>query len=253
MPLDLGKFDVMEYLWDTLDKTPDGNSIRYTQQDVEQLWQLGFVDTEKYGLDEWMAVFEPYRQADGSFVLSRDEFLSLDRYRYTGEIRIPFDAMRINEGRYTDEGLDDLVEASIAPSCSLPPDKLEAFFDAIKKDFRDKDNLIEIRKPAKERIKALLDAHSSPLRNLELIFDHMIATSGEDLSREIEAADVEIATVEAARQVSSFSTQPASRSEAEARRLKGIEKAKEKKPHPAREKPTVELKKIKRSRKGTRG
>ena len=255
MPLELGSFSVMEHLWETLDKTADGKHIPYTMIDIEQLWYMGFVDTQRFGMKEWKAAFEPYRQPDGTFLLNRQQFLSLDRYRYKGEIRIPFDAMRINEGKYTDDGLDDLINASIVPSCSLPFPKIKEFFDALKKDLRQADGLILIKKPAKERIKALLDAHPSPLRNLELLLDRMLATQGEEFAKQIEKSEVDAATIQAAREVSSFTAAPTTRTEAGAKELKKIEKAREKRPPQpkAKGKPEVEVKKIKRSRKGVRG
>jgi hypothetical protein len=253
MVLKLDQFDVMEYLWNTLEKTPDGEHIRYTESDVEQLWWMGFVDTARVGMQSWRAAFEPFRQRDGTFLVSRDDFLSLDRYRYQGEIRIPFDPMRINEGKYTDEGLDELIQDSIAPSCALPREELDTFFATLKKDFRQPDRLILIKRPAKERIQTLLDEHPSPLRNLELLLDQMIAQRGAEIEAEVGAAELDAAAMKAAMQTSSFSEEPGSRTEARARGLRALEKAR------AAEAPEVEgvakteLKKIRRSRKGMRG
>lgn len=254
MTFELSNFDVMEHLWATLDKTEDGSHIRYNAADIEQLWWMGFADSNQITLEAWKNVFEPHHQADGSFLLGKDDFLSLDKYRFKGEIRVPFDAMLINEGRYTDEGLDELVNASIAPSCSLSPSGLKDFFNALKKDFREKDSLILIKKPAKERIKALLDAHPSPLRNLEIILDQMIEQKGAELEKEIDEAQTAAATTEAAMQASRFSIEPTSTVEAKARGFKDITKTR-KTAGPAEVKGVdkVELKKIKRSRKGMRG
>jgi hypothetical protein len=255
MPLELSSFKVMEHLWESMEKTKDGKHIAYTMLDIEQLWQMGFVDTKKFGMEEWKAVFEPYKQPDGTFLLNHEQFLVLDDYRYKGEIRVPFDAMRINEGKYTDEGLDQLINASITPSCSLESPKLREFFEALKKDFRQDDGLILIKRPAKERIKAMLETHPSPLRNLEILLDRMLEVQGEALARQLEGTETEAATLEAAKQVSSFTTAPTSRAEAKAKGLKKIEKARPKRAAQpkAKGKPEVEVKKIRRSRKGMRG
>ncbi|MFH0799963.1 MAG: hypothetical protein V2A66_07285 [Pseudomonadota bacterium] len=254
MPFELSHFNVMEHLWETLEKTVDGR-IRYHWADVEQLWELGFVDTERYNREAWVAVFEPYRQGDGFYLLGHDDFIALDEYRYKGEVRIPFEAMEINEGRYTDEGLDDLIFASIAPSCSIAPDKLKEFFDTLKKDFRQDDGLILVRRPAKERIKTLLEKNPSPLRNLEIMLDHMLREKGADMEKGISEAQVDAATAKAALQASHFSSEPTSRVEAKARGLKQIEKARGGSTAPAELKGVakVELKNIRRSRKGMRG
>ena len=254
MTLELGVFDVMEHLWNTLDKTPDGKFIRYSIMDIEQLWNMGFVDTERVPMAQWKSVFDPYLQDDGSFKLGKDDFYALDAYRYKGEIKIPFDAMRINEGKYTDEGFDDLINMSIAPSCSLPRSDLNEFFEAIKKDYREDDGLIAIRKPAKQRIRALLKAHPSPLRNLELILNNMLETQEDELEAMVQRSEAGAATIETARQVSKFGTQPTNRVEAKADQFKRMAKTR-KKPQKTvdTEKPDVELKKVRRSRKGMRG
>ena len=254
MPLDLSRFGVMEHLWETLDKTPDGAHIRYQRLDIEQLWLMGFVDTQAIALEDWILVFDPYRQEDGSFVLGKEDFLALEQYRYKGEIRIPFDPMLINEGRYTDEGFDELVWASIAPSCALSRADLDAFFAALKKEFRQADGLVLIRRPAKLQIAALLEEHPSPLRNLEIMLDHMLAEKGQEILEQIGTAETDAATAQAALQASGFSSAPTTRVEEKAKGLEALAKSR-KRAEPAEVEGVakVELKKIRRSRKGMRG
>jgi hypothetical protein len=75
---------------------------------------------------------------------------------------------------------------------------------------------------------------------------------------QMEADDTARATSEAARQVSKFSAAPTTRSEVEANKLKGLQKARPKetpkeKAEKEKEKKGTELKKIRRSRRGMRG
>jgi len=254
MPLELGQFAVMEYLWDTLEKTPDGKAIRYTASDIEMLWAMGFVDTQQYSLDEWNRVFEEFRQEDGTFLLGKDAFLALDKYRFKGEVHIPFDAMRINEGLYTDEGFQQLIDASIALSCSFSPEQLKAYFTEFKDLFRAPDGLIKIAKDAKERIKELLDRNPSPLRNLELLFDEMLSVGmSKEMEKKVEGSEAEMATARAAIEASSFTATPTTRAEAAAKGLRGLEKSKKEAAAVKDESSQVSLKKIRRSRKGMRG
>jgi len=253
MPLELGMFAVMDYLWETLEKTPDGRHIRYTIIDVEMLWKMGFVDTEQFPMDQWKRVFDPYLQSDGTFLLDRDAFFTLDQYRYKGEVHIPFDAMRINEGLYTDEGFQELINASIAPSCSLSKENLGAFFDALKETYRSPEGYIKIGVDAKRQIRDVIDRNPSPLRNLELMFDKMMAQGKDkEMKEQIEGAETDYATARAALEASSFSATPTSKTEASATGLKGLEKAKEKVKAEVKAE-GVSLKKIRRSRKGMRG
>lgn len=254
MALELGQFDVMSYLWETLEKTPDGEHIRYTIHDVDMLWHMGFVDTQRVAIEEWRAVFEPFRDPQGFFVLNHDAFLSLDPHRYTGEIHVPFDAMLINEGRYTDTGFQELIDMSVTPSCSFPPAQLNAFFINLKTTHRDAKGLIVVGNEAKLAIKKLLEDHPSPLRNLELLFDQMVmAGTQAEVNDEVAAAQTRFAERETTRQTSHFFAKPTSRSEASAKSLQAMAKAKQKSHADTDSHPTTELKKIRRSRKGMRG
>ncbi|PIU58342.1 MAG: hypothetical protein COS89_00820 [Deltaproteobacteria bacterium CG07_land_8_20_14_0_80_38_7] len=253
MPLELGAFDVMEYLWGIMEKTSDGKAVEYTNLDIEMLWQMGFVNTEQYPIDKWRLVFEPYRISEDKFILEKQAFIALDKYRYKGEIHIPFDAMLINEGFYTDEGLGELINLSIEPSCSLQKNELTDFFTTLKNKYRDSRGLIKIDKDAKIEIKNLINDHPSPLRNLEIAFDNMMK-KGEDkkMNTDIDTVEADIATARAAMEVSSFSKDPLTKAETHAMNLKKLEKAKTSPQHKTNKK-TVSLKKIRRSRKGMRG
>ncbi len=254
MPLALSSSDIMEFLWDTLEKTPDGKHLHYNIYDVEMLWRMGFVDTERVSMEEWKQVFEPYRQQDGTFLLNKEAFFALDKYRYKGEIHIPFDAMRINEGLYTDVGLDELIEASIKPSCSLSREELKKFFDALKEEYRTPDGLIKIGPEAKMKIRDMINSNPSPLRNLEILFDQTLAKGGDkEIIEQVEAHKADIATIRAAIESSTFLAGPKNKTEAAATALKRLTKTKNKKVEIDTTTPTVSLRKIKRSRKGVRG
>jgi len=258
MVLEMDTENVMEYLWDQIEKTPDGKHIRYTIEDIDSLWWMGFVDTQRYPLDQWRQVFEPYKRQGNVYVLNRSSFLALDKYRYKGEIKIPFDAMLINEGKYTDEGLQELFDLSIVPSCSKSPAEMRQFVDNFKKQYRQPDGLIRMDSNGKLKLKELIDQFPSPLRNLELTFDRMLeAGVDHDMLDQIEADETARATTEAVKQVSRFSSAPLTKAETQAQRLKDLQKAKPKAtpstPQKEEKKEGVELKKIKRSKRGMRG
>src|SRR3989338_2166704 len=251
MTLNLGDFDIMSYLWDTMEKTEDGKHLRYSFQDLDVLWNMGFVDTLRVSPEIWVQAFDTYIQADGTYLLSKADFLSLDQYRYKGEIKIPFDAMKINEGKYTDEGLTELFILGITPSCDFTPLQLDQFLEKTKKDFRTPDGLIRINQQAKQRIKILLEQHPSPLRNLELLFDHLVSERIDPSSKAQEVGK-KFAEIKTEREKSKFSAQAITKTEAKAKELQHLTKARQK-TSPASDKPTTELKKIRRSPKGVRG
>ena len=257
MPFMFDSGNVMEFLWEQLPKN-EADKLCYTQDDVDGLWHMGFVDTVQYPLSVWRSQFEPYRQQDDTFELDKASFLALDSFRYTGEIRVPFDADLINEGKYTDEGVRELFELSIAPSSSLSSEDLEQFLADFIERFRDANGLIKICKPAKKEIAEFIAANPSPLHNLESILDKMLEEgTDEEIEAQLDERDTARATTEVARQVSKFSTAPITKTEEHAKKLSSLEKTKKKpaaKPaKAAKEKPSTELKKIRRSRKGMRG
>lgn len=250
----MAEFNVMDSIWQTSEKAEDG-CLYYPLAFIDFLWDQGFVDTLAHPREEWRAAFEPFKQADGLYKITHAEFLTLDKYRYTGPIHIPFDAMRINEGKYTDEGLDQLVRDSIAPSCHLATAALQQWINDLKKEFRQPDDLILIKAPAKQKIKKLLDEAPSPLRHLEFLFDNLLSQKG--IEKEVEAGAQKLSRVatpeqQVTLQQSTFTTGAASFAEMQAKRLKDVTKTSTPKFEEAT--PGGELlKKVKRSKKGLRG
>ncbi|MBI4211590.1 MAG: hypothetical protein HY540_03035 [Deltaproteobacteria bacterium] len=252
MTLELGHFDFMSYLWENLDKTEDGEHVCYTPEDIDALWEMGFVDTKQFSLATWHEAFAAYRTSNKSVIISKVAFFNLDRYRYKGEIRIPFDAMKINEGQYTEEGLGELFDVSVKPSVKLSTSELSMFLKKLKADFRNPNHLIKIGPEAKLRIKKLLDQHPSPLRNFELIFDHLF-TKYEREGIPEKATNANLGRKASPQhQRSSFTTTPLTKSELHAKELKTLTKANLASSH-ACENTSVTLKQLRRSGKGLRG
>ena len=250
----MAKFNTMEFIWNSLDKIENGQKVRYAAEDAAYLWDYGFVDTGKCSKQDWFQVLVPFRQPDGSYVLSRDEFFTLDRHRYDGPIKIPFDPLKINEGKYTDEGFQELVDGAIAPSCGLSSADIKNKVEALKKEFRQSDGLILIAPPAKIKIKDWIDADPSPTRRREFMFEDFLKSEGLFKQQEAVAQQSSlVATPEqqAAVQASTFSQVPTSRTEENAVAFKAMAQAK---PKVATKGPaTTELKSVKRNKKGLRG
>ena len=122
------------------------------------------------------------------------------------------------------------------------------------RSFRQADGLILIKADAKTRIGTLLENNPSPLRNLELLLDQMISSRGADMEGEIDRAELDAEAMKAARQASSFSESPTTKSEEKAMGLRALTKARKgKAAGELKDKDKTELRKIRRSRKGMRG
>lgn len=245
-----GDFDVMGYLWESQDHTDDGEHVVYTDADVEMLWHLGFVDTVQVPMATWKAAFAPHHQPDGNYRLAHADFLALDRHRYKGEIYAPFDFRRINEGLYTDEGLQEMLDDSVAPSCSLAPGDLQARVNALKAQYREPNGLIRMGAPAKQEIGRWLEEHPSPLRRMEILFVAMLAAEAEDWlagnSAQAAMTPQQIARVEA----SSFSLLPSTQSEASAKGLHTLTQANPSATPPTPPDKGTPLGQLRRSRRG---
>ena len=250
MAFNIGDFNGMDLLWEQIQKDVSGKAI-LTSEDVDSMWNCGIVDAGQFSLEIWRGAFDEHSLPDGTFKLSKKEFLAKEKYRYKGEIMVPFDATMINEGKYTDEGLNELFEASIKPSCSLSPAKLEEFLDDIKNEFRGDENLIKIGADAKVKIRDMIEANPSPLRRLELMFDYLIKQTEQEGFENLAPEDVspeQLVKIQA----SSFSIQPISEAEEQWQALTKVEKRVYKTPV-AEGKTGTTIKKVKRSRKGLRG
>lgn len=254
MSFTLEDFNGMELMWEQFQNRKQGSHIRLSAAEVDEMWNCGIIDTARFSIAQWRAAFDQHRQPDGSYLVTKEEFLDKEKYRYKGEIMVPFDAMLINEGKYTDEGLKELVDESIAPSCSLSISELNKFIEGLKNEFRDREtNLIKIESPAKIKIKNLILAHPSPLRRLELIFDYMLSNLEKDSTfLQTNAGDITARQLIKI-QMSSFSMSALNIGEEKFKALSKIEKRAQKKEELVETKPSTELKKIKRSRKGFRG
>lgn len=242
---------LLQDLWSEVKKTPDGKNIMFTDQDVEFLWHCGFVDTEQVPFSQWAAFFAPFFNKDAKvYVLSKPNFLLIEDFRYKGPIREPFDYHKINDGYYTDQGLDELFQLGIGPSVEVPRKEFDAFIADIKKTFREKNKLIRMDKTCKQKIGAFMDAHPSPLRRLELIME--AKDEGIELNPDTFKYEVSGVNAVTAMQASAFSIRPSSMAMSKKEALSKVTQTKAKPAEKVGDNATP-LHKIRRSPRGTRG
>ena len=120
----------MEYILDRIPKQKDGKTIRYLKGDVAYLYYHGFVNTLHYKLAEWEKAFAPFKQPDGSYVLGKDEFMLLTKFRYLNTTYKPFDPSKIEEGPWPDKALKGFYLRTISRATTIPEN---IYWDAINK------------------------------------------------------------------------------------------------------------------------
>ncbi|MDO8519731.1 MAG: hypothetical protein Q7T11_06170 [Deltaproteobacteria bacterium] len=156
----------MEYIWEKVPKTPEG-LIHYLPGDIPYLYQNGFVDTRRFAYPQWKSAFEDCKQEDGSYLVSRDKFMSLRIFRYTGPVFEPFNPQRVREGEWTDENLQKLFDLSIKPSSGIPEDVFWNSVKALKDQGFVKGKNLIVDKATKTQLAYLIERFPSPRRRLE--------------------------------------------------------------------------------------
>lgn len=243
--------NLMETLWNQIQKTPDGKGVLLTDTDIEYLWHCGFIDTAQVPFSQWAAFFAPFAAATkGTYILTRTNFKLIEDFRYKGPVREPFDYNKINEGFYTDQGLEELFELGVGPSVEASPEEIADFIAQYKTEFRGQDKLIRMDKAGKAKIGNWMDAHPSPLRRLELIME--AKTEGKALDPKLFQFKTSGVDAVTAMQTTAFSMRPSSVAVSQKEALGKVTQSKAKTGTVAADK-TTPLHKLRRSPRGTRG
>ncbi len=170
---------LMDSIWQQVPKELNplpnfpGEYIRYVATDPKYLYLTGFVDAKRYTLEEWEAAFQDCLQPDGSYLISKEKFLSLGKYKYSGPIKNPLDAMKIREGWYELDTWHTFCIKGIIPSTTLTAEHLVQAEKLMKEGGQILNGRIRIDKAAKLRIKKILDDYPSPTRRRELAVDEI--------------------------------------------------------------------------------
>jgi len=164
----------MEAIWQGLPKVQklppgyEGEYILYFANDPKYLYEVGFVDETKYSLKDWQEVFEECKQADGTYLISKEKFLNLTPYKFYGEIRKPVEVMDLREGWYDLEIWKKFCRETILPSTTVSLSVLEQAEKMWEKNGLIKDGQVKIDKTYKLRLKEFLENYPSTRRRREI-------------------------------------------------------------------------------------
>lgn len=158
----------MEYIWERIPKQKDGKTIRYLKADLDYLYFHGFVNTFDHTLQKWKKAFEPFKRKDESYVLTKEQFVALAPFRYTGRSEEVFDPFTIQLGPWPDDKLKILYDRTIAVASDVNEKAFWAFVDSFKKAGRvDKKGQLVMDEVVQTGIYTLLEEYPSPRRRLE--------------------------------------------------------------------------------------
>lgn len=160
-------FDPMEFIWEKLPKMAD-DRVLYGANDPTYLYENGFVNTQSVTLTTWKTAFLPFKQKDGTYILSKEDFFSLRLYRDSGLVLPPFNPQKMRPGPWPDEELTVLYERSIQPSSSLTAEVYWTAINALKRQGHiDANGQLNVDDKVQQQFTYLIDKFPSPRRRLE--------------------------------------------------------------------------------------
>ena len=162
---------MMNSLWAGFEKVVDpnkGECVRFNADDPWCLYHGGFVDTERFTLEQWESMFVSSKQADGSYLMNYNDFMKLSPYRFFGIIRPPLDPMTLREGWYTLEDWRAYCLYSILPSTTLTVEHFVKSEDVMVEKGLLVEGKILIDQQQKLELQRLLDTYPSPKRIREI-------------------------------------------------------------------------------------
>jgi hypothetical protein len=161
----------MEELWETVSQEgKDGTrSINYQgDYDLLYLFANGLVDFKKYTLDDWIKSFVDSKQSDGSYKVSKDQWLAKRKYRYEGPIGEPFDPDQLQEREFTEDEFKAVFIHFICPVTWAPESSIPQILEHYRKNGRLVGGRIRIDKEIKNDLRQALERIPNPLRILQL-------------------------------------------------------------------------------------
>ena len=163
--------DPMEQLWGKL-SSPDDQGEKYivykNNYDLVYLYANGFVNAEKYTLDEWLQAFTDSKRKDGSYRLTHKQWLAKKLYRYDGLVDKPFDPNRLKEQEYTEVQFTAVLKKFMVPSTWLTEKSIPQVIKNYQERGKFKDGKILIDRTIKEDFAKMLQFFPSPLRMLQI-------------------------------------------------------------------------------------
>lgn len=158
----------MEFIWEHIPKQEGGKTICYLKGDLDYLYYHGFVNSRRFTLQQWKNAFVSFKQPDESYVLTKEQFMLLEPFRYTGPSHELFNPAKLKERAYTDEELKLLFDRGISIASDVNEKFYWSYINAFKKQGHvDKDGNLVIGPTVKAGLYVLLEKFPSPRRRLE--------------------------------------------------------------------------------------
>jgi len=162
---------ILKAMWDKVAKPgADGNKyiVIKNRSDLEYHFWSGFVDDDKYTLQNWVDAFKESLLPNGIYLVTERQWMEKAEYHYSGPIYPPWDPMTIREGEWSEEDLDDLTREKIQPSVNFSKDDFSKVYAEVKKDMPKKDGKFLISRDLKIEWTTFINTYASPKRVLSI-------------------------------------------------------------------------------------
>ncbi len=114
--------DPMKFIWDRQAQPgPDGKKyIRYAHTgEIAYLYRTGFVDTDRFTQEEWVAAFQTSKRPDGSFWLTEEQWVAKRKFVYLGPVSDPLEPATLSPGPWSSRDFDNLLKTKILPALDI--------------------------------------------------------------------------------------------------------------------------------------
>lgn len=167
----------MESLWDQMRrgrvKMPADSVVFEGDHDLIYLYNVGFVDTDKYSQQTWLNAFRESRKANGAYHLTKKQWLDKTKYRYNELVVPPFNPLRLREGEWTVEDLKKLAKQKIIPETIITYEQYLKGLEEAKQKGLIKDGIMVVTREWKLKLLELLNQHPSPKRRRALMVEQL--------------------------------------------------------------------------------
>ncbi len=160
-----------DFFWNALPQASETSRWIHTQQ-WEIFYTHGFVDIPKVSLEKWRSLLKNFSPAEENwFLLEQRHLPMLTPLLCTGPVKRPFDPHRLKSDHYPLTWYREMYQRVLRFETTLKLAQWEKILEELSKRFSNAGTL-PLSEEVKAYLQALLSAHPSPLRQLEVWVHH---------------------------------------------------------------------------------
>ena len=176
---------ILQKMWERCAK-PGADGRKYIvikdRADVEYHYWSGFVDDEKFSVQEWADAFQDSLLAKGVYLVNEDQWLAKAKYHYSGPIHPPWDPMTIREGEWDETELETLAWEKLKPNVYFSKEDFAKVIAEVKRTIPKASGKYVIGRALKQDWTEFVNTYASPRRVLQMGVAQLKAARGQPIS-----------------------------------------------------------------------